>query len=58
MVCGAVPATCIAVSLDEIITAIHALPVDKVRRHQHLLAELFVDVLEILEEIEDKIVIA
>lgn len=47
-----------AVGLDEILSAVHALPVDEVWGHEHLLAELSVNILEVLDEIEDEVVVA
>ena len=58
VVSGTVPSASIAVGLDEIITAVHALPIHEVWRHQHLVAELLVNVLEILEEIKYKVIVA
>jgi len=58
MVCCAVSSSCETIGLDEIISAVYALPVYEVRSHQHLLTELLVDVLEVLNEIQYEIVVA
>ena len=52
-----VSAASVAVSLDEVFATIHALPVNKMWSHEHSVTELLVYLVEILEEIEDKIVV-
>lgn len=46
-----------AVHINEVITAIHALPVHEVGTHENSVAEFFVDVLEVLNEIKDQIIV-
>ena len=57
MVSGAVPAAGIAVGLNEIVSAVHALPVNEMGSHEDAITELLVDVLEVLQEIENQIIV-
>lgn len=58
MVRGTVPATSITISFNKVFSTVHAFPVNEVRCHQYEVSELFVDLMEILEEIEYKIIVA
>lgn len=53
VVCSAISSTSEAVSANELVTAIHALPVDEVGTHQYFVAKLFVNFLEVLYEVEN-----
>ena len=58
MVSGAVSAASVAIGFDEVLAAVHALPVYKMWCHKDKVAELFVDLVEILQEIKDEVVVA
>ena len=49
----AVSSTGEAVGSDEVFTAVDALPVDEVWGHKYLVSKLFINVLEILDEIKN-----
>ena len=53
----AVPTSSVAVGLDEVVSAVHALPVDEVRSHKNTISELFINILEVLQEIEHQIIV-
>lgn len=58
MIGSAIPTPSEAIRFDEIIAAVHALPVDEVWAHEDQVSELFVDVLEVLNEVEHEVVVA
>lgn len=54
----AIPAPREAIGFNEIVAAVHTLPVDEVWGHEDQVAELLVDVLEVLDEIKHEVVVA
>ena len=49
----AISSACEAVSSDEVFTTVDTLPVDEVWGHEYLVSKLFINVLEILDEVKN-----